>query len=616
MGGLEEIIKRSVLSVFNEINLSSEAWFEKSKLLTLGRRNYASYIIRSLGQFSLFGTSRSASVTEVYVRVNITTDLERERYKDPEEIQRSLMRQTKGEAVRNACASLPIDAIESTKTNFALLGNPGSGKTTAFRHLAVEIAKGRPIRGKRRIAAYFAVRDMAAEKLGILKAATRFLRLLGIAESRRVLLALLESGALVLLLDGLDETDQDHQRRLLRDLDVLRSRYPDTVLCVSARPYSLSVAVPGYTKWETLPLNLEERTRFVEKWFHGVDPDKGNRLLNESKARPELLDLGSSPLLLSIVCALYYNELNIPSDPDELYAQAVEGLLGRWDAFRSIARETVLSKLSVRRRVNLLSWIAASLFESGKIVFSVRDVERLECVERAVKAMRTEPIEVDALLRSLYNDFGILVERAPGLYSFSHLTLHEYLAALFVIDNRRETAFLNRHRNDQAFFEVLRLIGKMLPNSYDFMANLTTHAAFEDVYQTSLLRAAWATRPVCSESAMKQLMTYVAGRISRIALDNAVHIEYEDGGLMVMVLPKARAASPLVQVLENLTEILNNSGFTYNDLRFGATKRARTVRTVSRAIVRIKEEKGHQSEKEAAEPSNRTAPNQGPQADS
>jgi hypothetical protein len=69
--GLQSGIRHCFASVFSELNLTSEAWFQKSKLLTLGRDNYADYIASRVGQFPLFAANRSVSVSDVYVLVSI-----------------------------------------------------------------------------------------------------------------------------------------------------------------------------------------------------------------------------------------------------------------------------------------------------------------------------------------------------------------------------------------------------------------------------------------------------------------------------------------------------------------------------------------------------------------
>ena len=65
---------------------------------------------------------------------------------------------------------------------------------------------------------------------------------------------------------------------------------------------------------------------------------------------------------------------------------------------------------------------------------------------------------------------GLLVERAKGIYSFSHLTFHEYFAARYLANISDSIIFhntLNRLRvygDDYPWREVLGLLKEMVPN--------------------------------------------------------------------------------------------------------------------------------------------------------
>jgi predicted NACHT family NTPase len=100
----------------------------------------------------------------------------------------------------------PIDSITQSSGGFSLVGTHGSGKTTIFRSIAVQAARGTYIRGRKRIPIYLAVRDLAISKQGIPDAAESLLKQLEVGEAARVLEALLKSGNCIILLDGLDET--------------------------------------------------------------------------------------------------------------------------------------------------------------------------------------------------------------------------------------------------------------------------------------------------------------------------------------------------------------------------------------------------------------------------
>lgn len=509
-----DLVKTSFDNVFRELNLSAETWFQRLKITSFDRDSYADYVLRNVGVFPLFGTTKWASVETGYIRVGVTADIERLRYRPHAEVWESLKQQrtgiVKGTSERGDHL---LDLLAVTTSGVALMGLPGSGKTTALRSLAVAAAKGEPVAGKSVLPLFMMARDMATETTSIHQAAYNFLKSVNVSEHERVLVKLLKRGDLLLLLDGIDEVDTSRQHRLLRELTDLHAEYPRTRSVVSARPYSLDVALPAFIKCEMLPLSLSERMALIRKWFAAVDASKGDRFIKECGEEPGLVDLGSSPLLLSMVCALYANDLKIPSEPDELYARLIDGLLGTWDAFRNVARQTVLRDLSVRRRLTLASWLAADMFDAGRRVFTAADISSVGLLDRFSKATRTSPLQVDDVLRAFFNDFGILVERAAGLFSFSHLTFQEYLTAQYVVDNRRELHVLER-RLDREWFEVVRLVAKLLPRADGYMRRLTIATDVADVYELALLQSCWSVHPLCDPAVARDAFAELGRKIA------------------------------------------------------------------------------------------------------
>jgi hypothetical protein len=573
---LTSLVSDTVHDVFKELNIVTERWTQKLKLFTVSKNNYAQYIERAVSSFPLFGTTRVTSVEHAYVSLSLTTDVERERYRSAEEIAAALHRQRHGGELRETPRGgrfSPLDALESTTSGLALLGNAGSGKTTIFKHLALHIARGTRVRGRKRLAFLLAVREMSSKKEGILEAATKVLSDLEFSEADNVLCSLMKSGQAALLLDGLDETQPIHQKALLEELETLRRRFPNAILAVSSRPYSLSVGLPGFTKWETLPLDLTQRHSFVLKWFKEVDEEKGGLLLKRCRNTPELLDLGSNPLLLSIICALFWNDLDVPNDPDELHARAVEGLLGGWDAFRSIARGTPLAEVPLRRRILLANCIAADLFRDGKIVFSARDLGTVGRIQGITGLKLPSP---EVLLQTLYNDFGLLVERSPRLYSFSHLTLQEYLVAQNVVSSRTEMELLGDRLRDPRWFSVIRLVAKFLHDGSEFMTRLSGALNIEVPYEAALLRSAWEGRPNCARGTRTRLIQQlVMSIVSRIRGQAAFEFDRQIGALIARIRPPladgfqssgAHDDLPLKDCLLDLLKAILASGVSFTTI--------------------------------------------------
>ena len=130
-----------------------------------------------------------------------------------------------------------------------------------------------------------------------------------------------------------------------------------------------------------------------------------------------------------------------PANRAELYKEALDALLKKWDASRSITRDEIYRHLSLRRRESLFSRIGAETFEANQYFIPQQDLERqiLNYIRNLPEA-GSETLEVDSenVLKSIEAQHGIILERAKGIFSFSHLTFQEYFTARYVVDNEKK----------------------------------------------------------------------------------------------------------------------------------------------------------------------------------
>ena len=160
----------------------------------------------------------------------------------------------------------------------------------------------------------------------------------------------------------------------------------------------------------------------------------------------QIKELASNPLLLTLLCLEFEDSRSFPADRAELYKRATETLLRKWDDKRQLYRHQVSDQLSVKRKEDLLSQLAFSPFNEKHYFFKQRIVENHIAdyiINLPDAPTETEKLHLDsqAVLKSIEAQHGMLVERARGIYSFSHLTFHEYFTARKLINSSKSNAF-------------------------------------------------------------------------------------------------------------------------------------------------------------------------------
>ncbi|WP_199312964.1 NACHT domain-containing protein [Microcoleus sp. FACHB-672] len=168
---------------------------------------------------------------------------------------------------------------------------------------------------------------------------------------------------------------------------------------------------------------------------------------------------------------------DFPNDRAELYKRATHTLLRKWDTKRGIKRDQVYKNLPSNRKEDLLSQVALITFERKDYFFKQRDAERyITDYIRNLQDAKTDPealqLDSEVVLKSIESQHGLLVERARGIYSFSHLTFQEYFAARKIVSSCNPDSLddkslqgLASHITEHRWREVFLLTLGMLPNA-------------------------------------------------------------------------------------------------------------------------------------------------------
>ncbi|MEH1834017.1 MAG: NACHT domain-containing NTPase [Nostoc sp.] len=354
-----------------------------------------------------------------------------------------------------------------------VLGKPGAGKTTFLKYLAMQCIEGQYLTN--RVPLFITLKDLAEapKQPNVLKYIAQQLSSCGVNNASIKADQLLKEGKTLVLLDGLDEVREEDTKRVLRQILDFSEQFHTNQFLITCRIAAKEYTFERFTEVEMADFDQKQIAIFAENWFRLSDPVKGEHFIQKLKDNRPIQELATNPLLLTLLCLVFGESADFPANRSELYKEGLDVLLKKWDAKRNIERDQVYKNLSLHRKEDLLSQIALTTFEQKDYFFKQKTVEAyIADFIRNLRDASTEPKELEldseAVLRSIEAQHGLLVERAKGIYSFSHLTFQEYFAAREIVAN---SAWNNLMENatDKRWQEVFLLTAGMMRKADDLV---------------------------------------------------------------------------------------------------------------------------------------------------
>ncbi|PDV99215.1 hypothetical protein CJ255_21665, partial [Candidatus Viridilinea mediisalina] len=412
---------------------------------------------------------------------------------------------------------LVLEAIY-THRRLVLLGEPGAGKSTALRYLALLLAlrltgvscriPGWPDDEAAPIPVVVPLGQVAATlRAGASDAYSALLQVIGdlleagVREGLRAhLTTALRNGGLLLLCDGLDElpatTETGRAPRVLVAAALRRlAAETQARIVVTSRvlPYRAEgdwklLPEDGWTLRTVQPLALGQTWAFVRGWYAALgqhDPDlaqgraaqRAEALSAEIAQVPRLHPLVQSPLLLTMLAILHYNTNTVPRDRAKLYEECVLLLFDRWEPERQpgMPRERLIERLGLptldplRQVIHELAYQAhlQPPGDDGRGMIGMEALEqRMFTFFKRLGSLADAEVRTQRFLAILADeDSGLLQRRGDEGYALPHLTFQEYLAACHLADQPKmlEEAYQRWCGNDRERWReaLLLLMGRL-----------------------------------------------------------------------------------------------------------------------------------------------------------
>jgi predicted NACHT family NTPase len=424
------------------------------------------------GTLKLLGMQKSVDLENIYTRVQFLDELSIRQFQNLETLEK-VYRDRKQRRFQTQSSIKLDDATVANENQYLMvLGGPGSGKSTYLRRVGLEALKGELGSYRYRcIPVMLELKRFTSEKIDLIKVITSELTNFGFPDSSEFAIHALEKGKVLILLDGLDEVPKQYLNNVTDAINNFITRYDLNRYISSCRIAAYQSAWNRFRDIELADFNNEQIQEFIHNWFSS-ELDKESKtatrcweILNEP-GNAAAKELSQTPLLLTFLCLVYDRTQSFPSNRASLYRKALDILLEEWAAEKRIIPGEIYQGLNTDLEKVLLSEIAYSGFAHDQLFFTQHELVDQIKQFLADTVDRPKYLDGKTVLDAIVAQQGILVERAEDIYSFSHLTLQEYLTAQYVSqDFELLKNLLERYCNAQQWREIFLLSSGLLSNS-------------------------------------------------------------------------------------------------------------------------------------------------------
>ena len=290
----------------------------------------------------------------------------------------------------------------------------------------------------------------------------------------------------VIVCDGLDEGSVDESSLLWSLLQGNCVGIPSSLrVIVTTRPCNAAGDILQSTSYqgvEVIGFTKEDVAVFARKYL-GKETSK--KLLSLLDKQPSIASLMQAPLFSLLVCDLFQEDQDLPPRRTEIFEKIVVTLLHRYSKAHDLKEKFINladTPASMRKLVIGLGKVAFQGLQKKQLYFT--DVE----LKKA--GMPAEALELGLLMKSESTVFW-----KPDEYAFSHLTVQEFLAAVYVSSEVLQTA-----ANVAKLLEEVRFDDGHLTTFWVFLAGLLDGTMCEVLLDHALSGILNATRFVLSIS--------------------------------------------------------------------------------------------------------------------
>jgi hypothetical protein len=464
-------------------------------------KEYAQRFLARYGTIKVLHMDQHISLSDAYVAAQVLSPRAMKSFSSIDELHEMFIRQGRHQLSFGGNGEERRDCLDlANEVQYLnVLGAPGAGKSTFLRQLGLEALRPRRnwndstlsamglkarLDDKQRsryehdcLPVLIELRHFRASEIDLVQLIQKELATCGLPESDKLVTAFLETGRLLLLLDGVDEIPGDKLAQAITHVRDFVDRYSTNRFVISCRTAFYKSYFSRFRDVLLADFNDQQISNFINNWFKsdqerrpGIDMEL-LKLLNEP-GNQSVKELASTPLLLTFLCFTYDDRQRLPLNRSELYRQALEILMDRWAASKLVHNEPVYREFHARLEVQMLAEIAAPAFRDNRYFFT-----RDELVGRITGFLCNElsapkHLNGDQVLNAIEVQQGLVVQRAQDAWSFSHLTLQEYLTAVWYKGTQEFDELVSKHLFNERWREVFILLAGAMDKADDLLKRM------------------------------------------------------------------------------------------------------------------------------------------------
>ncbi len=436
------IIEKTTQSLTDDLSLAE---MEMDKLLETIRKNISFALIRQCDRLRIIDVNAPLHLHDLYTEVNIFTVLPSSQNLDLDEVFTNVSPEQYDRfyLAKIRPSTIPANQALEESPQVLLVGSLGSGKTTLLKHWAISCISGNilpkylpvflPLRS------LISLHDIGSPLIWLKQQIISY----GLSDEfwdGKFLEQLLNQGRLLLLWDGLDDLPEIYHAEITQKISDFSDRYPQNRAVLATRNPIYGHILESFSTLELAPFEEPQITTFANKWFQTTCPqnpkkiDKFQQLLATNQP---LAEIASSPLLLTYLCKIFNNCDHLKSN---FYQEILNLLLTKWEQTKCSPSSSNRT-LSTSQKLDLLSYVAiVSLDRHGYLWQNNQLEEDFQACMLASRNLSKLAIDHDQIFQILKWQHSLLVECAKGIYSLSHTTLHDYLAAYRIANSNPAAA--------------------------------------------------------------------------------------------------------------------------------------------------------------------------------